>query len=194
VEAEGLVLTCIVSVVQGRMIHVTVPTCNRPNGHVRNGDRLKIRMYGPDTCWEAESIAREWVWSKPAVLVTGPVTEWKRTGRRRAPRRTHKLHATLSIVGGSEYYGLTEDLSANGVSLVLVGGDGFSEGGRGKLTLRTHSDVWCEDLPIRITRIRKWLRPGGKTYHVGAELMLPSAEDNALWTNCLDRMNRENQP
>jgi hypothetical protein len=191
VEAAGLVLAGRVSAIHGFMLHLAVPQSAGSEGHVRSGELIKVSVYLTNQCWEAETVSREWIWGSPTKLVIGPISEWNETGRRRAPRKPYKLHATLCLEGGNEYYGQTEDLSSNGVSLLLIGLKGLGEDVRGRMTLRTHTDVWCENLPVITTRVRKWLRPGGRAYHVGAQIDLATADLAAGWLQCLARIAEE---
>lgn len=191
VWAAGVTLECRVSQVQGRMIHLLVSTVSRPGAPPAQGQPVKVILYQSGRQWSTESSAREWVVGKPAVIVIGPIEGWKGVHRRRADRTIEELHATLETEGGLMLYGRTRDFSPHGVSLMLDGPARLEESGLGKLTLRSHDDVWCEGLPVRITHSRKWLRSSGGSSCVGAELHGQTEDQNSRWMECVRRLGLE---
>ena len=186
-EAENVAISCRVAAVHGKMLHLLLPRTTDRQLKIAAGERITISAYQPNTRWEAESTAREFVWGSPIKMVVGPVGQWRRTGRHRAPRSRCRVFASLSVGDSMEFFGQTEDLSSTGVSLLLAGYEGIGDNAVGNLTLRTRLDVWCEGLPIRTIYVRKWFRPGGRAYQVGAMVKPATDEQQRQWDECLAR-------
>src|SRR5262249_61112643 len=119
------------------MLHLLLPSTIEKQLKIGAGEPLVVSAYQPNTRWEAETVAREFVWGSPIKMVVGPVGTWRRTGRHRAPRSRCRVYASLSLNGASDFFGQTEDLSSTGVSLVLGGAKNIEENTAGRLTRRT---------------------------------------------------------
>jgi len=134
---------------------------------------------------------RGWVWTRPPLLVVAPLGTWREKWRRTAPRAPRQLAARLVLAPGTECVGRTQDVSAGGVSMMVAGLAEIREGTSGWLTIEIEEGHWSEDLPVRITRARHWLRRAGRTMEVGAEFRMRTDRQCAHWHQCLARLGVE---
>jgi hypothetical protein len=162
------VLTCRLQAVHRSTLHLALSPDTRRTEMLREGVPVKLAMYLPLTvsggsgaCIETETTIREWVWKRPPLLVVGPVHEWR------------------------EYMGHTQDISASGVSLMVAGLEDVGEGTVGRMTLQVDDGLWCDDLPVRVARVRHWLRSAGRSVEIGAQLQLSSEVQSLRWQECL---------
>ena len=145
----------------------------------------------PVACLESGACMRGWVWTRPPLLVVAPLGTWREKWRRTAPRAPRQLAARLVLAPGTEYVGRTQDVSAGGVSMMVAGLAEIREGTSGWLTIEIEEGHWSEDLPVRITRARHWLRRAGRTMEVGAEFRMRTDRQCAHWHQCLARLGVE---
>jgi hypothetical protein len=185
-------LACRLQAVHRSTLHLALPPDIRRTEQLREGVRVKLAMYLPLTvsgttgaCLETETTIREWVWKRPPFLVVGPVQEWREKPRRAARRERRQLSARIVIEDGREYVGRTQDISASGVSLMVSGLEDVGEGTTGRLTLQVDDGLWCDDLPVRVARVRHWLRSAGRSVEIGAQLQLSSELQSLRWQECL---------
>jgi hypothetical protein len=185
VDFGGTVMVCRLRDMQGGLLHLTAPAEARRSLVVQERAPVRLTLYQAGTCLEAETSTREWIWMKPPVLVVGPLHEWREVARRRAPRVRRQLSARLAVAGGAEYNARTQDVSEEGVSLLVAGLADLPMGSAARLTVQLESGSWCADLPIRVARVRHWLRPSGRSVEIGARVELTSAEVRCRWQECL---------
>jgi hypothetical protein len=190
VDFGGVVLGCRLRGIQGALLHLAAPPEARRTFQLNDGAPIRLTLYQTGICLETETTTREWIWMRPPVLVVGPITSWQERSRRRAPRIPRQLSARLLLADGAEYVARTQDISAGGVSLLVAGLADISIGVRARLTLLADDDLWCEDLPIRIARVRHWLRSIGRSVELGAEIELPP-DRHGRWQACLTRLGVE---
>jgi hypothetical protein len=188
VDYGGVVLGCRLRGIQGALLHLSAPPEARRSFQFRDGAPIRLTLYHAGVCLEAEATTREWIWMRPPVLVVGPVTAWAERSRRRAPRVPRQLSARLTLDDGAEYVARTQDISARGVSLLVAGLADIRVGATACLTLQADEDLWCEKLPIRIARVRHWLRSIGRSVELGAEVELPVGPQQRRWQECLERL------
>jgi len=186
------VLACRLQTVHRSTLHLALPSDTRRVDSLREGARVSLAMYLPiagneasGACLETETTIREWIWKRPLVLVVGPVHEWRERPRRAARRERRQLSARIVIEDGREYVGRTQDISASGVSLMVAGLEDVGEGTTGRLTLQVDDGLWCDDLPVRVARVRHWLRSAGRSVEIGAQLQLSSELQSLRWQECL---------
>lgn len=185
------VLICRLRAVHGRALHLDAPPGARRSLLAQEGVPLQLTVSGSGVCWEAAAATRQWVWMRPPLLVVGVVGEWRKKRLRNARRVPRQLAARIAVAGGREYLGRTQDVSAGGVSLLVPGLAEVEEGAIGWLTLQIDEDNWCDDLPIRIARVRNWLRSTGRAVEIGAQLQIPSESQGRSWQECLARLGVE---
>jgi hypothetical protein len=188
---DGL-LACRLQAAHRTTLHLALPPDTRRTEQLREGVPVKLAMYLPlavssatGACLETETVIREWIWKRPPLLVVGPVHEWRERPRRSARRERRQLSARIVFEDGREYVGRTQDLSASGVSLMVAGLEDVGEGAVGRLTLRVDEGLWCDDLPVRVARVRHWLRSAGRSVEIGAQLQLSSELQSLRWQECL---------
>ncbi len=128
---------------------------------------------------------------RPPVLVVGPLTDWQERRRRVSPRVIRQLRARLAVTGGPEYNARTQDVSAGGMSLLVAGLDDISVGATARLTIEIEAGRWCEDLPVRIARVRHWLRASGRSVEIGVRVEITSEALRNRWRDCLSRLEVE---
>jgi hypothetical protein len=87
--------------------------------------------------------------------------------------------------------GRSQDVSASGVSLLVAAHGEVRQGAAGRLTMNTGDDIWCEELPVRIVRVRHWLRASGRALEIGVQLETTDAVERQRWQECVARMGVE---
>jgi hypothetical protein len=185
-------LACALQAVHRRMLHLTLPLdARRPEG-MCDGTPVLLTLFLPisfagtsGACLETEAAIREWIWKRPPLLVVGPVHEWRERPRRAARRERRHLSARIVMEDGREFVGRTQDISASGVSLMITGLEDVCEGTEGRLTLQVDDGLWCDDLPVRVARVRHWLRSAGRSVEIGAQLQLATERQNLHWNEAL---------
>ena len=192
VEADlgELVLACRLRGIERSLLHLAVPSEVRRTPLLRDGLPVKLTLFHSGVCLETETTTRQWIWMKPPALVVGPVTEWRQKSRR-ASRAPRALSARLTMKDGTQHIVRTQDLSASGLSLLVTGTDAISVGDTGRLTLQLDADCWCEEIPIRIARVRHWLRSAGRSLELGAQVELVTDAVHRRWRDCLERLGVE---
>ena len=68
---------------------------------------------------------------------------------------------------------------------MVAGLEDVGEGTTGRLTLQVDDGLWCDDLPVRVARVRHWLRSAGRSVEIGAQLQLSSELQSLRWQECL---------
>jgi hypothetical protein len=191
VDAGSGVLVCRLRAVDRATLQLAVPPGARRSLPLRDGQPLLLTMYHAGACLECDTAMRGWIWTRPPLLVVGPIPTWREKRLRAARRAQHQLAARLVTSDGQEHLARTQDVSAGGVSLIVRGRADIPEGSRGRLTLQIDDGIWCDDLPIRVARARHWLQSSGRTMEIGAELQISSELQNRQWQDCLRRLSME---
>jgi hypothetical protein len=191
---EG-VLVCSVREIRGRMLQLAAPPGARRSSAVCEGTPVKLTCYREGRCLETEATAGEWIWMRqPGTRGAGgfwggPLTDWRENPRRCSRRVPYQLAARLVIDGGGEYRGFTQDVSAAGLSLTLIGTAEIIEGSSGWLSMQMGEQVWTDEMPIHVVRVRHWLQPSLRTLEVGVQFGSPS--QCGLWLEYLARLGVE---
>jgi hypothetical protein len=68
---------------------------------------------------------------------------------------------------------------------MVAGLEDVVEGTVARLTLQVDNGMWCDDLPVRVARVRHWLRSAGRSVEIGAQLQLSSELESLRWQECL---------
>jgi hypothetical protein len=185
-------LTCGLQAVHRRMLHLSMPLDTRRPDALTDGTPVQLTLFLPvnfagrsGACLETETMVREWIWKRPPLLVVGPVLEWRERPRRAARRERRHLSARIVIEDGREFVGRTQDISASGVSLMVAGLEDVREGTEGRLTLQVDDGLWCDALPVRVARVRHWLRSAGRAVEIGAQLQLATEAQSLHWQEAL---------
>jgi hypothetical protein len=190
VDLGELVLSCRLQGMERSLLHLAVPSEVRRTPLLRDGLPVRLTLFHSGVCLETETTTRQWIWMRPPALVVGPVTEWRQKSRR-ASRAPRALSARMTMGDGTQHIVRTHDLSASGLSLLVTGTDAIPVGAAGTLTLQVDADQWCENIPFRIVRARHWLRSGGRSLELGAQVELTDDAVRRRWCDCLERLGVE---
>lgn len=182
VELEHSTLVCRLQGLDGSLMRLTAPA----GDHERPAPDAPatLVLFNRAGCMEAEARVRHWVWSHPPVIVVEPLSEWKESCRRFARRVPRSLRAELRI-GESVFEAQTQDLSADGVSVHVVGLLRLESGAPAYLRLQLPTG-WTDALPVRVARVRRWLGLGEPVLEVGAQLLSPTTAQARDWQRCLN--------
>jgi hypothetical protein len=216
VDFGGVVLECRVREYQGRRLHLATPPGARRSPQFREGVPVRLTLYQSGVCLETETRTREWIWMQPPVVVVGPLDRWQEKRRRSAVRARRELAARLVLEttppaapGVITLVGRSLDVSASGVLLLVAAGGGPGGGHRpqggpspsahgavgqglaGRLTMNAGDEIWCEDLPVRVVRVRHWLRSSGRALEIAVQLESADAAERQRWQDCVARLGSE---
>lgn len=189
VDSGALVLVCRLHAVQGRTLYLAAPAgarCGLPPGI---GAEVRLLIVQRDRCLKARATTCEWVWRRPPLLAVHLRDDWQDLSHRRTARRARRLlDVHLVLPDNQVCVGRTQDVSATGVSFLVRGMAPPRPGDLGRLTLQTPEDLWCEDLPIRVARVRNWLGSTGRAAEVGVQLLPLEETERLAWRQCLVRL------
>lgn len=187
VELEQSTLVCRLQGFDGPLLRLTAPagTSERPEPD----SAATLVLFSRMGCLEAEGRVRHWVWNRPPVLVIEPLSDWRENCRRFGRRVPRSLEAQVRI-GDATYQGLTQDLSADGLSLHVGGLSQVETGTVAYLRVRTPRD-WTQPLPVRVVRVRRWLGLGEPILELGAQLLQPTTAQARDWQRCLNAAEHE---
>jgi hypothetical protein len=198
VDFGGILLLCRVRQQQGPKLYLTAPATARRSVRFRPGTPVKLTLFEAGTCLEAETRALEWIWMQPPVVVVGPVVGWREIRRRGALRSVRELAARVRFGPGTgsapereTLLGRTLDVGAGGASLMLTTSAGVRVGDLGSLAIQIEDDFWCDEVPVRVVRVRNWLRSTGRAAEIGVQLHSVSDEQLLRWKACLARVGVE---
>ena len=68
---------------------------------------------------------------------------------------------------------------------MVAGLEDVREGTEGRLTLQVDDGLWCDDLPVRVARVRDWLRSADRSVEIGAQLQLATEAQSLHWHEAL---------
>ncbi len=189
VAFPNAVLVCRVERIQDGLVYLVAPSQARHSAQNGVGASVSVTFRGSQACWQAEAGSWTWIFRRTPLLVLGGLCDWRQTGIR-DPRAHREVEAELRLPSGT-YAGKTQDLSRNGVSLLVSGTPEISAGTRGSLALRTAKAVWRPEAPVCIRRVRNWLAPRGRLLQIGAELDTPSVAELTAWRQTLEGLGLE---
>jgi curved DNA-binding protein CbpA len=209
VRHAGEMLVCSVREVRTDMLYLAAPAGARRLSAIE-GARVTLTCYRAGRCLETETRAGQWVWM-PTVsgarcqgnrqpgtgnrvpltggFWVGPLGAWHENARRRSRRVPYQLPVRLSVDGGSDLEGQSQDVSAAGLSLIVNGAAEISEGATGRISLQIGERIWTQVMPVRVVRVRNWLQPSRRTMEIAVQLQPESR--CRLWLEHLARLGVE---
>lgn len=187
VDLGGTTVNCRFRGLTGGAFHLIAPN-GTPRARTAAARNVRLTFYVEDVRWETEAVVRQWIWAHPPVLVVARTGEWRQTCRRRGRREQHEFSARLRTPSGGDFVAKTLDLSGGGASLLVSGRTEIQEGEFARLELSLNDDVWCEDVPVRVVRVRNLLRSGSRSVEIGVRVEEPSVRQAQQWRECLSRL------